>query len=121
MKWILFIITSFCLIQSCYYDKEELLYPQSNSTCDSVNVSYAQHVKPLLAMECYSCHSSSMASGGIIMGTHATDAALANSGKLYGTISYAQGYTPMPSGKSMLSACNINLIKKWIDKGAPNN
>lgn len=121
MKWILIIITILFLIPSCYYDKEELLYPQSASNCDSVNVSYAQHVKPLLAMECYSCHSSSMASGGIIMGTHATDAALATNGKLYGTVSYAQGYTPMPSGKAMLSACNIILIKKWIDKGAPNN
>ena len=121
MKWIIFIIPLLFLISSCYYDKEELLYPESVSTCDSVDVSYAQHVKPLLAIECYSCHSSSIASGGIIMGTYATDAALAANGKLYGTVSYSQGFIPMPSGKAMLTACNLGLIKKWIDKGAPNN
>lgn len=36
--------------------------------------------------------------GGIAMGTYETDKAIALNGKLYGTITYANGYSPMPEG-----------------------
>lgn len=110
-------------LTSCYYDKADLLYPlTSNTICDtSGTISYTQKVAPLLQQYCYSCHSGSSPSGGVSMGTYASDKAIAVNGKLYGTISYTNGFIPMPEGAAKLSDCQIATIKKWIDANSPNN
>lgn len=106
---------------SCYYDKYDALYKSNSTGCDTSAALYTQKVVPILQQQCYSCHTPSNAGGGIVMGTYATDKALALNGKLYGTINWGAGFSPMPKGAPKMSACNINLIKKWIDAGAPNN
>lgn len=119
----LFLVFLFA-VSSCYYDKEELLYPVSNNapcTDTTTAVSYSKNVMPLLQAQCYGCHNSSFPSGNITMGTYTADKAIAQSGKLYGSISYASGYSPMPKGSAKMSNCQISLIKKWIDAGLPNN
>ena len=109
-------------LSSCYYDKADLLYPLSASPCDTVNaISYSQKVVPMFQQYCYGCHSGGNPSGGIAMGTYETDKAIALNGKLYGTITYANGYSPMPEGMGRLSDCQIAIIKKWIDNNTPNN
>ncbi len=106
---------------SCYYDKEELLYG-TNTACDTlVTVSYNQQVVPLLQQQCYSCHSGSFPSGNVLMGTYAADKAIAVNGKLYGSITHASGFVPMPQGAAQMSNCQISTIKKWIDAGMSNN
>ncbi|HSN60439.1 MAG TPA: hypothetical protein VLR49_05870 [Ferruginibacter sp.] len=107
---------------SCYYDKADLLYPGTNAPCDTIStISYTQHVVPLLQQHCYGCHSGTGPSGNIAMGTYATDKAIALNGKLFGTINYSNGFSPMPAGAPKLSNCNIAIIKKWIDANTPNN
>ena len=109
------------LFASCYYDKEEQLYPDKLTSCDTAGtISYVTRVQPILSNQCYSCHNSSMASGGIVMGDYQKDRTLGDNGKLYGSISHAAGYSPMPQGAAKLSSCNLALIKKWIDTGSPN-
>ena len=110
-------------VSSCYYDKEELLYGNNNAPCTDTAgaVSYAQKVVPVLQQYCYSCHLGSFPSGNIAMGTYATDKAIAQNGKLYGTINHSAGYVAMPEGMPKLSNCQIAVIKKWIDSGVPNN
>ncbi len=106
---------------SCYYDVESVLYPAS-ATCNTpATVSYGQHVLPILQFSCYGCHSGAAPAGNIAMGTWSADNAIAINGKLYGSISWAAGHAPMPLGAGKLSTCNIELIKKWTDAGAPNN
>lgn len=126
MKYLLFLalLTAMVFtIPSCYYDKEDLLYGTQNAVCTDTtqNPSYAQKVVPILQQYCYSCHTGGFPSGGIAMGTHATDKAIGLNGKLYGSISYASGYSPMPKGMSKMTPCQIATIKKWIDSGMPNN
>jgi hypothetical protein len=111
-------------VSSCYYDKEELLYPATNNTpCTDTTtvVSYSKNIMPLLQAQCYGCHNSSFPSGNITMGTYIADKSVAQSGKLYGSITYSSGYSPMPKGTSKMSNCQISLIKKWVDAGMPNN
>jgi hypothetical protein len=84
-------------------------------------VLYSLNVKPVLEQKCYGCHSGGSPSGGIAMGTYAADKAMAVNGKLYGTINYASGFSPMPQGEAKMDACTISIIKKWIDAGSPNN
>ncbi|MBP6432715.1 MAG: hypothetical protein KA319_13195 [Ferruginibacter sp.] len=106
---------------SCYYDKYDLLYPNA-ANCDTATVvSYSQKVVPLLQQQCYSCHNAANPSGGIVMGTHATDKAIALNGKLYGSVAWSTGFSAMPKGGAKMSTCQLALIKKWIDAGSPNN
>ena len=110
-----------CIFISCYSDKEELLYPYGN-TCDSItSITYSKTVVPILQQFCYSCHGGSAPSGGIAMGTYATDKVIGGNGKLYGSINHSSGYSPMPQGMPKLTTCQITAIKKWIDGGMANN
>lgn len=117
-------LVSALFISSCYYDKEDLLYGGANSapcTDTTSTVSYVQKVIPLLQQYCYSCHTGSFPSGNALMGTYAADKAMAQNGKLYGTINHSAGYSPMPKGMAKMSNCQITTIKKWIDSGMLNN
>lgn len=108
-------------LSSCYYDKGDYLYAGA-AVCDTATaVSYTKNVVPLLQQQCYSCHSGGSPSGGITMGTYAADKAIAVNGKLYGSISFASGFSPMPQGAPKMSTCQLATIKKWIDSGSPNN
>jgi hypothetical protein len=116
------VLLTLVMVQACYYDKEDLLYGNAGPCTDSLGtISYSQKIVPLLQQYCYSCHSGSFPSGNILMGSHANDRVIALNGKLYGSVSHATGYSPMPRGMSKLTPCQIALIKKWIDSGIPNN
>jgi hypothetical protein len=110
-------LIAIALLNACYYDKADLLYGTKNGNCaDTVAViSYSAKVVPLLNTQCYSCHISGQ--GGITMGNYTTDKAIATNGRLYGSISSGS----MPKGGPKMDICDINLIKKWIDAGSPNN
>ena len=103
----------------CYYDKEELLYP--DSACDTTAVAYSTSVIPILSASCYSCHAGTVPSGGIRLDNHASVTVYAGNGKLMGAITHSPGYSAMPKNSGKLSNCKINIIRKWIDDGAPNN
>lgn len=110
------------VVSSCYYDKEELLYGTSGPCTDTTtNISYTQKVVPLLQQYCYSCHTGSFPSGNQLMGTYVADKAMAQSGKLYGTMNHSAGFSPMPKGMAKLNSCQISTVKKWIDAGMLNN
>ena len=119
----------FCLpvligLTACYYDHEETLYGASSTqpcTDTVVAVSYAQKVVPILQSSCYGCHAGASPSGNQLMGTYAADKAMAQNGKLMGTINHAAGFSPMPKSAAKLNSCKIATIKKWIDAGMPNN
>jgi len=126
MKFMLatILLASIVVISSCYYDKEDLLYGGVNNgpcTDSTGTVSYSQKVIPVFQQFCYSCHTGSFPSGGIVMGTYNTDKAIGLNGKLYGSINHASGFSPMPKGMSKMNACQIAVIKKWIDAGLLNN
>ena len=110
-------------ITSCYYDKEDLLYGNDNAPCTDTTgpISYSQKVVPVLQQFCYNCHTGNFPSGGIAMGTYTTDKVVAQNGKLYGSISYSAGFSPMPQGMPKLRKCQIEVIKKWVDAGMLNN
>jgi hypothetical protein len=125
MKKLCFTVSIFIIalvLNSCYYDKADLLYPPKSANCDTtIAVTYSAKVVPILTTQCYSCHLGASAGGGIVMGTHATDKVIALNGKLYGTINYSSGFSPMPKGGAKMNTCDIGIIKRWIDAGAPNN
>ena len=110
-------------ISSCYYDNQQDLYP-GQATCDTVNVSFAKEIKPLIDAQCTGCHNTQSPTAGISLSTHAEILAYAKSGQLYGVLSWVAPFTgskQMPPGGPKWSNCNLSKLKSWIDKGAPNN
>ncbi len=112
------------MLNRCYYDSEEFLYPQTGNNCDTTNVTFSASVVPVLQNYCLSCHSNATAAalgGNIRLQDYADVKARADDGKLLGSISHGQGYVPMPQGAGKLSDCTISLIRIWIDNGAVND
>lgn len=93
----------------------------TETQCDSVNVSFASHVFPIIQNQCMGCHSGANPSGGILLTNYQQIASVATTNnKLLGTIKHLPGYSAMPpSGK--LDVCSIAKIAKWISDGTPNN
>lgn len=117
------VVLLLCAFSGCYYDSEEYLYPQINNDCDTINITFSLSVKPVINGYCLSCHSNNTAAslGGNIKLEHYPDVKQrADDGSLWGSISHASGYSPMPKGASKLDQCKLTNIQKWIQVGAPN-
>lgn len=92
----------------------------TETQCDSLNVSFASHIFPILQTHCLGCHSGASPSGGIALTNYQQIAAVAANNKLLGAIKHLPGYSAMPPG-GKLDACSIAKITKWISDGTPNN
>ena len=110
---------SLMFLTACYYDKEEVLYP--DSICDTADVRYSTTIQPVLSSNCISCHGGSTPSAGIKLDTYEGVAIQAANGRLWGAVSHASSFSPMPKNANKLSACNLAKIRKWLDAGHPNN
>lgn len=120
----LLIFIALSVLYGCYYDSKEYLYPQDIAACNTTNVTYNLSVRPILNSYCLSCHSNNSASslGGNVRLEMYSDVILrVDDGSLIGSINHDNGFSPMPKGSSKLNLCNITVIQKWIDDGAPNN
>lgn len=105
-------------VQSCYYNKAELLYPGTNQPVDCITVpaKFGADVFPLITSKCAipSCHNAT-ASGGLILKNY-----LQISGAKSNINTRAVIEKSMPPAGPLLPA-EINIIKCWIESGAPNN
>ena len=101
----------------------------SNDTCAAAvacdtagTISYAARVKPLIQTNCNACHGGTAAAGGGIgLSAYTNVKITVDNGSLLGSIQHSSGYSAMPQGGNKMAACDIAVIKKWIDAGAPNN
>ena len=91
------------------------------SVCDTSNIKYSTHIKPLIQNNCQGCHSGAAPGGGIDLSSYAGVKAVANNGKFFGSISHLFGYSAMPKNGNKLTDCQINIVKIWINQGSPNN
>jgi hypothetical protein len=111
-----------CILFSCaYYSEEELYGNEEINPCDTVTVTYTLDVLPVLQSTCYPCHNQSFSSGGVILEGYNQTKAIAESGRLLGAISHAQGFSPMPKNGAKLASCDITKISRWIKAGMPQN
>ncbi|MDO9257172.1 MAG: c-type cytochrome domain-containing protein [Bacteroidales bacterium] len=91
------------------------------SGCDTTNVKYSTHIKPLIQTNCQGCHSGATPGGGINLATYAGVKAIADNGKFFGSISQLSGYKTMPQNGNKLTDCQITTVKIWINQGSPEN
>jgi uncharacterized membrane protein len=88
--------------------------------CDTTKFTFATIVNPIISNNCSSCHNDNYKSGSISLSNYTNIAAIAQNGKLVGTITHSSGYPLMPQGNKM-NDCNIIKIQKWVKSGYPNN
>jgi hypothetical protein len=92
-----------------------------DSGCDTTNVTFSGSVFPMIESYCLNCHNGSSPGGGIYLRNYNELVAVANNGKLMGSIRHDQGYSPMPKNGNKLSDCQISTFNIWIKNGTPNN
>ena len=101
-------------LYSCYYDKEELLYPVQ-AACDTTNVTYSLKIAPIFTANCTSCHNATMANGGVKL--ESVGNVQTNINRAYDAI--INGRMPPDGGK--LDDCSISIIRVWKNAGALAN
>ncbi len=107
------------IYSGCYYDKAELLYPNSNATvdCGQISATFTTDVNPVIQTKCATggCHDADGAAGGFIL----TNYSQINSAKGNINTAVVVNKSMPPSGP--LNVDEISKIKCWISSGAPNN
>jgi len=106
-------------LNSCYNDKAEILYPQT--VCDTSVVTYSTSVIPILSSTCISCHGGNTPSAGIKLDDYISVKQQVDNGRLWGSVSHAANYSPMPKNGNQLNTCSLQKIRLWIAAGALNN
>jgi mono/diheme cytochrome c family protein len=103
-------------IGGCYYDVEEELY----GGCDTTAVSYSKNVAPmLLSNGCLGCHTAPATNGGNLpLDSYSSILEVVQSGKF---VSGADRMPPSSAPDGILSDCDINKLRSWVNTGAPNN
>jgi hypothetical protein len=95
--------------------------------CDTTQFAYAANVAPLFKYYCTGCHPAPGSQSTPNLSSYvAIKAELQNNpGRLLGSVQWTPPYntatTKMPQGSNQLSACELEVIRKWIEAGAPNN
>ena len=121
---LLFIAIPVMLMNSCYYDKEQDLYPNSYAApVDLNNVSYSKNVQPILSL-CNSCHATKNSSPFVSGTWNDLNTYLSNpSNNLICAIQWncSGDLHKMPQGGSQLSQTQIATIVNWVNQGHLNN
>lgn len=105
------------LLEACYYDNEEALYPNG---CITTNVTYQGFVRPFINSNC-SCHINGSADGGVILYTYTTLKTYVDNDKLIKVLKHEPGVVAMPQGVPKRSDCEIAKLEAWINAGALEN
>lgn len=111
---------------STWINEGALNFSGCNETCISnTTASFSNDVMPLMRTYCYGCHNAIAApdfGGGTELSNYATIQSQSLTGQLIPSIEHNPSvFSGMPKGLAKLSNCQINIIKKWVAAGAPNN
>ena len=113
-------IITLVLLNSCYYDNVEDLYPQE-AFCDTSNITFSGKILPILEANCISCHSGAAPSGNVNLETYDDIVVAVNNGSLMGVIRHESNWSPMPKNGLKLDNCSINKLEIWVADGTPDN
>jgi hypothetical protein len=110
-----------CFIIACYYDNEEALYPQLNTSCDTTNITFSGTIATSLSDNCYSCHSNANAGNNNTFPLENYADVVAKNVSIAGSMKHTGSYVPMPKNGGKVSNCMISQFDIWVRNGMPNN
>jgi uncharacterized membrane protein len=101
---------------------QNLTCDNNQGPCDSVMVSYINHVRPIINNKCLGCHQSATATNKFVNLSDYTGVSdVAANGRLSGSVTGTGGYTPMPFNGPSLNNCEKAKIVNWVNEGYSNN
>ena len=110
------------LLNSCYYDNKEDLYQYSQTEpCVIASATFVSDIAPIMASECYSCHSNMDQQGNINLEGYDNVKKYVDDGSLLGSIEHTGGFSIMPPSGVKIPKCDIEKVQLWITDGALNN
>ncbi len=116
------IFVTVILVTSCTKENEENLQSKINQPlCDTLNMTFAKDVLPIITLNCYSCHGNGNIQGGMNLDGFARIKRQVDNNLLLNVIKHSPGYSQMPQGQPRLAQCDINKIEAWVNRGALNN
>ena len=115
---LLMLISALMIQPACYYDNEEELYGTTTNVCDTVGMSYAIDIQPIIQNNCISCHSTTGVQSSSPFELYADVKFYADNGQLVTRTNDA--LSPMPQ-TGLMSECNRLKLRAWVNAGAPNN
>ena len=93
--------------------------PVINEECSTDAIAYSSEVSEILFQNCTYCHSTALATGGVVLDTYEDARVVGENGQLIGAIIHAPGFSPMPQGAARLPDCEIEIIQTWVNAGFP--
>lgn len=87
--------------------------------CDSASSGFTAVIQPMMTKYCVGCHAYPNASAQVELSGYIGVKNAINQGLLK-SLDHT-GYYPMPKGGAKLSDCEIAQVRKWIQRGAPND
>ncbi len=116
---VLVIVAGFLALStpSCTWDNVDEL--STGSVCDTVAMSYANDIVPILKDNCYSCHdAANVSTSGYQMDSYAFLLDYVDNGSLVDRIN--DPVNPMPN-TGLMDECSRAKIEAWVNAGALNN
>jgi len=121
--WISLLIFQIFLLTSCEYKTLDDLFEVDDAKCHDGNVSFMDDVFPILQLRCNEniCHGGSFPQGRVFLTSYSGVAAVAEDGRLVGSLLHKPGLVPMPLNEDKLDDCSLEKIIFWVEAGFPDN
>lgn len=88
--------------------------------CDSVDISFANHILPLIEQRCKGCHLGTGSVGGFPLTNYSQISGISGFALLQ-VMRHDSGFSPMPLNLPKLDSCKLQVVRVWIEEGALNN
>ncbi|SMC00552.1 hypothetical protein SAMN00120144_1306 [Hymenobacter roseosalivarius DSM 11622] len=111
------------LLTACYTNNEESLYGPA-AACATGSATYLSAVEPIIQFNCSACHGNGSyrtLGGNIPLEGYTNLRAVAANGLLLKSVLHQPGASPMPKNAPQLSACNLDVLQRWVAAGMPDN
>ncbi len=89
--------------------------------CDTVNISYQLHIKPIFDKSCAVCHSGATPAGGLLLTNYMNRREAVIFSQVIPRINHRNGLPVMPPSGIKLDDCKLQQIDAWVKAGYPNN
>ncbi len=104
---------------SCENNNEMDLYGIQD--CDTTDITWDSKVAAILQKNCVECHGPVSPYLGVRHDSYTAEMIVVNDGRLRGVINHLDGYAKMPKDRGKLPACELEILNRWLDNGAPEN
>gem|GEM_PF-357970 len=103
-------------LQGCQYESEDALFGPG---CPDRIASYDAFVETIITSRCSGCHSGSNPEGGLMLTAYQEVKTAALNGQLLERIELPPSNSASMPPNGSLDTCDVQLIRSWIDSGAP--